>query len=157
MADGKQWTTRNLDLEVAASYCYDDKADNCRRYGRLYTWEAAQRACRMLGSQWRLPTDAEFRRLAKEYGGVREDSNDLGAAAYAALLSGGRAGFGAVLGGNREAGGAYARGEAHGFYWTSTISSGGAWFYNFGRGAGSLNRHADGDPQMAISVRCIQG
>ena len=54
MADGKQWTTRNLDVDISPSYCYDDKEQNCRQYGRLYTWESAQRACRPLGSAWRL-------------------------------------------------------------------------------------------------------
>jgi uncharacterized protein YcaQ len=49
MADGKQWTTANLNLVIAASYCSDDADLNCRRYGRLYTWEAAGRVCQ----QWR--------------------------------------------------------------------------------------------------------
>jgi hypothetical protein len=40
MADGKTWTTRNLDVDVAPSYCYDDAEANCRHYGRLYTWES---------------------------------------------------------------------------------------------------------------------
>src|SRR5437763_14366234 len=45
MADGKQWMTRNLDVKVMPSYCYDGAEENCRRYGRLYTWESAPRAC----------------------------------------------------------------------------------------------------------------
>jgi hypothetical protein len=38
MADGKEWTARNLNVETAASYCYADAERNCRQYGRLYTW-----------------------------------------------------------------------------------------------------------------------
>ena len=45
MSDGKQWTTDNLKVETAGSYCYEDTELNCRRYGRLYTWESAQRGC----------------------------------------------------------------------------------------------------------------
>src|SRR5947207_11717086 len=45
MADGKQWTTTNLRVNTVSSYCYDDAELNCRQYGRLYTWEAARRAC----------------------------------------------------------------------------------------------------------------
>src|SRR4051794_19337364 len=57
MADGKQWTTTNLTVDVQPSYCYDDAEPNCRRYGRLYPWDSAQRACRSLGDGWRLPSD----------------------------------------------------------------------------------------------------
>ena len=102
MADGKEWTTANLNVNTSSSYCYDDAEPNCRRYGRLYTWESAQRGCQSLGDGWRLPTDDEWRQMAKHYGGVRDDSPDKGKAAFTALLSGGTSGFNAVLGGNRS-------------------------------------------------------
>src|SRR4029453_10777647 len=70
MADGKEWTTTNLNVNVQPSYCYDDAEPNCRRYGRLYPWESAQRACRSLGNGWRLPTDDEWRQLGKQHGGM---------------------------------------------------------------------------------------
>ena len=138
MADGKEWTTANLNVDVSPSYCYDDAEPNCRRYGRLYTWESAQRVCGSLGGGWRLPTDDEWRQMAKRYGGVSADSADNGRAAFTALLSGGRSGFNAVLGGNRSAG-QYARLEAHGFYWTASDNDpASAPFYNFGQGGGAL-------------------
>ena len=40
MADGKEWTTANLNANTSSSYCYGDAEPNCRRYGRLYTWES---------------------------------------------------------------------------------------------------------------------
>ena len=73
MADGKYWTTHNLDVNSMPSYCYENADLNCRRYGRLYTWESARQVCQSLGDGWRLPTDDECRRMAKEYGGVSED------------------------------------------------------------------------------------
>jgi uncharacterized protein (TIGR02145 family) len=102
MADGKQWTTQNLDVNTMPSYCYGDAEENCRRYGRLYTWESARRVCQSLGAGWRLPADDEWRRMAKDYGGVSEDSDDGGRAAYKALLAGGSSGFDALLGGGRS-------------------------------------------------------
>jgi hypothetical protein len=66
MADGKEWTTANLNANTPSSYCYDDAEPNCRRYGRLYTWESAQRGCQSLGDGWRLPTDDEWRQLATQ-------------------------------------------------------------------------------------------
>jgi uncharacterized protein (TIGR02145 family) len=156
MADGKEWTTANLNVNASPSYCYDDAEPNCLRYGRLYTWESAQRVCQSLGGGWRLPTDDEWRQMAKRYGGVSSDSADKGKAAFTALLSGGRSGFNAVLGGNRSAG-QYARLEAHGFYWTASDNDqASAPFYNFGKGGGALHRQAQGQKQMAISVRCVR-
>src|SRR5687767_9289969 len=70
MPDGKTWTTENLNLKADPSYCYDDAELNCRRYGRLYTWDSAQRACQSLGKGWRLPTDGEWTQMATHYGGI---------------------------------------------------------------------------------------
>lgn len=157
MADGKQWTTRNLDIATMPSYCYADEATNCRRYGRLYTWKSAHRACHALGDGWRLPTDAEWRQLARHYGGVSADSEEKGKAAYRALLAGATSGFNAVLGGGRSQDGEYARLDAHGFYWTATeMDPRSAWFYNFARGGQALHRQDGGEKQRAFSVRCVK-
>ena len=103
-----------------------------------------------------MPTDDEWRQLAKHYGGLGNDSPDKGKAAYTALLSGGTSGFNAVLGGNRS-NGEYARVEAHGFYWTASDNdSVSAPFYNFGKGGQALHRQAQGEKEMAISVRCVR-
>ena len=158
MADGKRWTTHNLDVSTMPSYCYEDAELNCRRYGRLYTWESARRVCQSLGDGWRLPTDDEWRQMAKSYGGVSEDSDDKGKAAYKALLAGGSSGFNALLGGGRSHDdGQYARLEAHGFYWTASESDpSNGWFYNFGRGGQALHRQSGGEKQRAFSVRCVR-
>jgi len=157
MADGKEWMIHNLDLNTLPSYCYDDAEVNCLQYGRLYTWESARRACQSLGNGWRLPRDDEWRQLAKHYGGVSQDSDDKGKAAYKALLAGGGSGFNAVLGGGRSDDGRYARLEAHGFYWTaSETDPASGWFYNFGRGGQALHRQSGGEKQRAFSVRCVR-
>jgi uncharacterized protein (TIGR02145 family) len=156
MPDGKQWTTANLSVNTEQSYCYENAELNCRRYGRLYTWESAQRACQSLGDGWRLPTNDEWKQMAKHYGGVRDDSDDNGSAAFKALMAGGQSGFNAVFGGGRAQDGQYARVKAHGFYWTASESGPGtAWFYNFGQ-ARVLNRHSDGEKQRAFAVRCVR-
>lgn len=155
MPDGKLWTTQNLNVDSAPSYCYGDSESNCRQYGRLYTWESALRACRSLGAGWRLPTDAEWRQLAKHYGGIVDESTDKGKAAYTAMLAGGSAGFGAVLGGGRDPDGAYRRIHAHGFYWTASESgSSEAWFFNFASGSTLLNHHT-AEKSRALAVRCV--
>ena len=101
-----------------------------------------------------MPTDDEWRQLAKAYGGLLGDSEDR--AVTTDLLAGRPSGFNAVLGGNREADGRYARLDEHGFYWTATESDNEhVWFYNFGHLG--LNRHRGGDKSMAASVRCVEG
>ena len=104
MPDGKEWTTANLSVDTDGSYCYEDAELNCRRYGRLYTWDAAQRACQSLRGGWRLPTNDEWQQLARHHGGLMEESDEGGKATYAALRAGGSAGFNVLLGGSRESG-----------------------------------------------------
>ena len=157
MADGKQWTTQNLNVDIAGSYCYDNADGNCVKYGRLYTWESAQKVCASLGTGWRLPAETEWRQLAKHYGGIFEDSKDDGKGAYTSLMTGGPSGFNAVLGGGRAGDGEYARGEAHGFYWTASENGAGhAYFYNFGKGRPALYRQDKGEKERAFSVRCVK-
>ena len=43
MKDGKRWMTQNLNIKIQDSYCYEDKEENCRKYGRLYTFKAAKK------------------------------------------------------------------------------------------------------------------
>ena len=110
------------------------------------------------GGRLAIAFDDEWWQLATHHGGLREESEDNGRAAFTALLAGGSSGFNAVLGGGRVSDdGQYARLDAHGFYWTASESSATtAWFYNFGSGDSSLNRHRDGSKQLALSVRCVR-
>jgi len=156
LLDGEEWMLENLNVNIAQSYCYDDAEANCNRYGRLYTWQAAQRGCRSLGTGWRLPTDDEWRRMAKQYGGIDDESADSGRMAYRALLAGGSSGFNAVLGGGRDER-QFARLGAHGFYWTASENdSANAVFYNFAHGGLALHRQDQGEKWRAFSVRCIR-
>ena len=35
------WMAKNLDVDVPGSFCYEQKPENCKKHGRLYTWSAA--------------------------------------------------------------------------------------------------------------------
>ena len=48
MPDNLLWMTNNLQLNIENSFCYDNLEENCKQYGRLYTWEAATQVCRLL-------------------------------------------------------------------------------------------------------------
>lgn len=51
------WMAENLNYKTSDSWCYDNKDGNCKKYGRLYTWEAAKMAC---PSGWHLPSKEEL-------------------------------------------------------------------------------------------------
>ncbi|MEL7118191.1 MAG: FISUMP domain-containing protein, partial [Bacteroidota bacterium] len=71
MKDGKRWMTKSLNVELPDSWCYENDPSNCNNYGRLYTLEAAKKACKSLGEVWRLPSKEEWTTLALSYGGIR--------------------------------------------------------------------------------------
>ena len=55
------WMAQNMNYDAGAgSWCYEDLNENCRRYGRLYTWEVALHAC---PEGWHLPSDGEWDEL----------------------------------------------------------------------------------------------
>ena len=91
--DSQTWMAQNLNYETDNSYCYNDSAYYCAKYGRLYTWAAAMdsagtwnmngKGCGYYGSTcsqtypvrgvcptgWHLPTKAEFVMLFTAVGG----------------------------------------------------------------------------------------
>lgn len=157
MPDGKEWTTTNISIDLPGSFCYDGLQSNCDRYGRLYTWKMAMEVCGELGDGWRLPTQDEWKTLAKQFGGAFGDSNDDGKAAFMALMNGGSSQFNAVLGGGSDPAGGYKRIDAHGFYWTATETNDStAWFGNFGKGRPALFIQNDGEKIRGFAVRCVK-
>ena len=54
------WMAENLNLHMDDSWCYEKKIDNCKKYGRLYTWKKAEKAC---PEGWHLPSRSEWRDL----------------------------------------------------------------------------------------------
>ncbi len=51
------WMAENLNHNVGGSKCYDKDPANCEKYGRLYDWKTAMKAC---PSGWHLPTKEEW-------------------------------------------------------------------------------------------------
>ena len=69
---GKQtWMAENLDYQTTDSWCYQNIDRNCETYGRLYTWNAAKRAC---PTGWHLPDAYEYRdmQISLNYTEIRE-------------------------------------------------------------------------------------
>ena len=70
------WMAENLNYEIADSYCYNNDTSNCKKYGRLYTKDAALKAC---PAGWHLPSMDEFKALIETVGagfwGSTENAN----------------------------------------------------------------------------------
>jgi uncharacterized protein (TIGR02145 family) len=64
---GRQvWFAENLNYAAKWSRCYEDSPDSCAKYGRLYGWEAALKAC---PAGTHLPTNEEWATLVDYVGG----------------------------------------------------------------------------------------
>lgn len=61
------WMAENLNYETEESYCYKMAPAKCEKYGRLYSWYDAIKAC---PAGWHLPTKAEWDTLITFAGGT---------------------------------------------------------------------------------------
>ena len=68
------WMAENLNFKTDSSFCYNDSAEYCAKYGRLYTWTAAMDAC---PDGWRLPSETDFENLIKAVGGEKDAGTKL--------------------------------------------------------------------------------
>ncbi|MCB0611933.1 MAG: hypothetical protein KDC75_01455 [Phaeodactylibacter sp.] len=143
---GKTWMAENLDFDVGAGcWFYDNDPKNGERYGRLYTWEAALKAC---PPGWRLPTYDEMDKLMDHFEGP--------GGAYEALIEGGSSGFNALLGGGRNSNGEYLGLGRFGYCWSATGSGAdNAWLYSFG-GDGRRVYRSINARSVGLSCRCLK-
>jgi hypothetical protein len=64
----KKWMAENLNFNVGEGcWFYNNDPKKGEKYGRLYTWEEALKAC---PPGWRLPTDEEWKQLVMYFGWV---------------------------------------------------------------------------------------
>ena len=148
----------NLDVTGVTSFCYADDEANCRRYGRLYTWDdgwpGMPDARRRLETADRCGVDEAgaalrrraWRRRPARRGGIRGPDE-------------GRA-IGLRCGSRRRPRRRRRRTRAA----TRTASTGRppnaapatAVFYNFGKGSRGLYRQNEGEKERAFAVRCVK-
>jgi len=173
------WMAENLNFRTDSSWCYDDSAANCAKYGRLYVWSAAMSAC---PSGWTLPDSAAWNRLALAVGGSPFLKGDDGY--YVAggklkstsgwmneTIDGGGTdnyGFSALPGGARYCSGGSAFGwfdlGTHGNWWTSSEGEDSYYFKQkchrdmvaFEGSIGAVLGGGVSELSHGYSVRCIK-
>lgn len=161
LKDSKKWMAQNVNYEMDGTWCYDEASTNCEKYGRLYTWQAANNAC---PKGWRLPSDEEWWSMASYYGKAynsyagqeKIEGKDDGEVAYKVLMEGGETGFSALLGGSHSSDEGFDYLGSLGCYWTSSEHNAsnalGYYFYIHSRGLArdSYNKG------LSYSCRCLQ-
>ena len=147
----KTWMAENLNFETGNSWCYNNNLSNCAKYGRLYTWDAAMRAC---PSGWRLPTRGDWNNLVSVAGGnvagrrLKSRTPDWNGTDDF--------GFSALPGGSRFTDGGFSNVGSFGYWWSATEGgSGYAYYRGMGSGYEDVDENDNGK-SSGFSVRCLQ-
>lgn len=105
------WMAENLKYDAEkGSGCYDNRQTNCSKYGKLYSWETANRVA-PLG--WHVPSKTEWETLLDNLGG-------LGLPAYQQIIPGGSSGFVALSGGWYNVDGYSSNIGKYAYFWSSS-------------------------------------
>ncbi|WP_295098542.1 fibrobacter succinogenes major paralogous domain-containing protein [uncultured Fibrobacter sp.] len=152
------WMAENLNYEVnykSNSFCYKDSTKYCAKYGHLYTWDAAMKAC---PDGWHLPSEDEFNTLFAAVGGQSvaakmlksssgwQDGNGLDNYAFSALPVGRR---------YPDDGRYYLNGYAA-YFWSSTENSSYGANYIYMDDNSDNPEIDNSDLSLAYSVRCLK-
>jgi len=148
------WMAENLNYNISGSKCID-----CKKYGRLYNWNAAAKVC---PSGWHLPSDAEWDTLIAAVGGSSTAGKHLKAKSgwgFSSPSKGGlnTYGFAALPGGGDISDGNFDAGVGYHGGWWSAFEDGAN--YAYGRGIsdfGDATYYLDGFQKYLLSVRCVQ-
>ena len=142
-----------MNCNVAGSVCYNNDPANCNKYGRLYDWETAMKAC---PKGWHLPDNDEWQELVDFVGGEDAGKNLKATSGWSDSGNGtDKYGFTALPGGFGSEGYTYVGGE-YGFWWSSSEYSSvftTYWaIYNFSNDVYNQKTGKD----IFYSVRCIK-
>jgi uncharacterized protein (TIGR02145 family) len=152
------WMAENLNIEIGKFKCYDNKPDNCQKYGRLYDWETAKKAC---PSGWHLPSKEEWQTLVNFVGGENTGGTKLKATSGWDKNGNGTDNYGfSALPGGRGYSDDYPFNSAGGFgrWWSSSTKNGTdddvyiSELYHYYEGV-SWSHHG---VKVLLSVRCIK-
>jgi len=109
----------NLNFAAEGSVCYNNSADSCAKYGRLYDWETAIKAC---PAGYHLPLDNEWTALVNYAGGEENAGKKLKSKAGWYKNGNGTDdyGFSALSGGNGNSDGSFYNVGGIGVWWSAT-------------------------------------
>ena len=157
------WMAENLNYKVDGSYCYDNKTENCKKYGRLYRSQAAKQAC---PDGWKVPTKKSWEILLATtldfYTETTPDSikvrNPFAAIKFESFmgLNNDPYGFNILPTGRKLDGDGYKDvDKSRAFFWTSTAYLNRPLYISFiSKNSGMLAY--PGNFNMGLAIRCIK-
>jgi uncharacterized protein (TIGR02145 family) len=118
------WMAQNLNYKTDSSWCYNDSLSYCKKYGRLYNWNAAKKAC---PAGWKLPDTADWNRLVTTVGGEKTAGRKLksksGWKKHADYTGTDDFGFSALPDGDCDIGNSFGHVGIDGNWWSATEST----------------------------------
>jgi uncharacterized protein (TIGR02145 family) len=153
----KTWMAENLNYDVPkvkTDVCYDKNKDNCAKYGRLYDWNTALKAC---PAGFHLPTAAEWAQLT-DYIGERAGKKLKSTSGWKGNGNGtDDYGFSALPGGYGYWDGSFHDAGSRGYWWSSTENGDkNAWYRDMSYGSDEYVLGKRRDKSGLLSVRCVQ-
>jgi uncharacterized protein (TIGR02145 family) len=147
------WMAENLNYAAEKSACYDNKDNNCEKYGRLYNWATAKTVC---PAGWHLPKDSEWSTLMDNVGAATAGKKFKTKAGWYNNGNGtDELGFSALPGGDGHGDGFYDAG-GNGYWWSATERDARrAWYRGLRCDFESVGRGYDYKTGQ-FSVRCVQ-
>ncbi len=139
------WLAENLSYKMEGSFCYDNHPFNCRKFGRLYNYEAALNAC---PDGWRLPNDTDWNKLYRHFGNAT--------VAYAEMIPSGKSGFSVKMAGWLSQNYSYEHQGERAYFWSaSEIKDGYVHYYRLDTETRQLTR-SNSVKHLGFSCRCIR-
>ena len=148
------WMAENLNYEMDNSFCYDKDTGNCDKYGRLYIFDAAEKAC---PGGWHLPSRTEWETLIEAVGGTADAGKVLKSSTGWNSNGNGidMLEFAALPAGSRNASETYSDEGLRSNFWSSSETGSGAYYVYMFYNLNSANIN-DLDKYNAFSVRCLK-
>lgn len=153
------WMAENMRYKASSGcWVYNNDENNLKKYGYLYSWEAARKVC---PSGWHLPSESEFLTLIKFLGGEDVAGGKLKSAQRWDCSESNKgatneSGFAAVPGGYRLYDGSYTKIGVGGYWWSYTEKNAyNVWIRNLNCWTGNIYKFSE-SKQEACSVRCIK-
>ena len=152
--DDQWWMAENLNFRTDSSFCYNDSAEYCEKFGRLYMWGAASSAC---PSGWHLPDTTEWKTLINAVGGQSTAGNVLKSMSGRNSSDNGTDdfGFSALSTGYRNEDGDYFGEGSDPDFWSST-ENGNSYAYHMGLESGDYAYLGCIYKVDGFSVRCLK-
>jgi len=156
------WMAENLKYRTQSSECYNNDANNCNLYGRLYNWYEAMKVC---PGGWHLPNDNEWHDLWNAVGGARTAGSVL--KSTGGWENGGNGndkfGFAVLPAGYRDNYGGFLKAGYRAYFWSASENysyKGLAYhwdFYSSDDGYGHDGVYQDDSGKLTgHTVRCIK-